>query len=50
MCLRLVINETLFRIMSVWIPLIAVTAFWAVIGGGGPFLVPSGPNRGISFD
>uniref|UniRef100_A0A915CLN5 V-type proton ATPase subunit n=1 Tax=Ditylenchus dipsaci TaxID=166011 RepID=A0A915CLN5_9BILA len=33
--------------MSVWIPLIAVTAFWAVIGAGGPFLVPSGPNRGI---
>jgi hypothetical protein len=32
--------------MSVWIPLVAVTAFWALIGAGGPFLVPSGPNRG----
>lgn len=32
--------------MSVWIPLIAVTAFWALIGIGGPFLVPGGPNKG----
>lgn len=36
--------------MSVWIPLIAVTAFWLIIGAGGPFLVPSGPNRGIYYN
>ncbi|KAI6207119.1 hypothetical protein M3Y94_00993400 [Aphelenchoides besseyi] len=35
--------------MSVWIPLVAVTAFWVLVGAGGPFLVPSGPNRGNSF-
>ncbi|TMS39478.1 hypothetical protein L596_005992 [Steinernema carpocapsae] len=33
--------------MSIVIPLVSVTAFWLVIGAGGPFLVPSGPNRGI---
>nr|CAD2180422.1 unnamed protein product [Meloidogyne enterolobii] len=27
--------------------LLFVTAFWAVFGAGGPFLVPSGVNRGI---
>lgn len=32
--------------MSVWIPLVAVTAFWLVIGIGGPLLVPRGPNKG----
>lgn len=35
--------------MSAWIPMIIITAFWAVIGGGGPFLVPSGPNRGLLY-
>jgi hypothetical protein len=35
--------------MSAWIPFIIVTAFWAVIGAGGPFLVPSGVNRGLLF-
>uniref|UniRef100_A0AC34GYG3 V-type proton ATPase subunit n=1 Tax=Panagrolaimus sp. ES5 TaxID=591445 RepID=A0AC34GYG3_9BILA len=33
--------------MSVWIPLVAVTAFWLIIGIGGPLLVPRGPNKGI---
>ncbi|KAI3411956.1 V-type proton ATPase subunit e [Globodera pallida] len=33
--------------MSAWIPFIIVTLFWAVLGAGGPFLVPSGMNRGI---
>ncbi|KAE9553417.1 hypothetical protein FO519_003376 [Halicephalobus sp. NKZ332] len=33
--------------MSVWIPLVAVTAFWALVGIGGPLFVPSGPNKGI---
>jgi len=33
--------------MSAWIPFIIVTAFWAVFGAGGPFLVPSGVNRGF---
>ncbi|VDM51780.1 unnamed protein product [Angiostrongylus costaricensis] len=33
--------------MGVVIPLVAVTAFWLLIGIGGPFLVPKGPNRGI---
>ncbi|ETN76918.1 ATP synthase subunit H [Necator americanus] len=33
--------------MGVVIPLVSVTAFWLLIGVGGPFLVPKGPNRGI---
>jgi V-type H+-transporting ATPase subunit e len=33
--------------MSAWIPFIIVTAFWAIFGAGGPFLVPSGVNRGF---
>ncbi|KHJ78587.1 ATP synthase subunit H [Oesophagostomum dentatum] len=33
--------------MGVIIPLVSVTAFWLLIGVGGPFLVPKGPNRGI---
>uniref|UniRef100_A0A0N5A2G1 V-type proton ATPase subunit n=1 Tax=Parastrongyloides trichosuri TaxID=131310 RepID=A0A0N5A2G1_PARTI len=33
--------------MAVWIPLVAVSAFWLVIGLVGPFLVPTGPNKGI---
>ncbi|CAD6197116.1 unnamed protein product [Caenorhabditis auriculariae] len=33
--------------MGILIPLVSVTAFWALIGFGGPLLVPKGPNRGI---
>ncbi|KAK5968024.1 V-type proton ATPase subunit e [Trichostrongylus colubriformis] len=33
--------------MGVVIPLVSVTAFWLLVGAGGPFLVPKGPNRGI---
>ncbi|CAB3406729.1 unnamed protein product [Caenorhabditis bovis] len=33
--------------MAVWIPLVSVSAFWAVIGFGAPWIVPKGPNRGI---
>ncbi|VDK19864.1 unnamed protein product [Anisakis simplex] len=33
--------------MSIVIPLAAVSAFWLVIGAGGPFVVPKGPNKGI---
>ncbi|MFH4983531.1 hypothetical protein AB6A40_010240 [Gnathostoma spinigerum] len=33
--------------MSVVIPLVAVSAFWIVVGVGGPFIVPKGINRGI---
>ncbi|KAE9418522.1 hypothetical protein Angca_004290, partial [Angiostrongylus cantonensis] len=36
--------------MGVVIPLVAVTAFWLLIGVGGPFLVPKGPNRGVFYD
>uniref|UniRef100_A0A915HT17 V-type proton ATPase subunit n=1 Tax=Romanomermis culicivorax TaxID=13658 RepID=A0A915HT17_ROMCU len=32
---------------SIAIPLIVVTLFWAVVGGGIPWIVPKGPNRGI---
>lgn len=35
--------------MAVWIPLVAVSAFWLVIGIAGPIFVPSGPNKGIFF-
>uniref|UniRef100_A0AC34QV04 V-type proton ATPase subunit n=1 Tax=Panagrolaimus sp. JU765 TaxID=591449 RepID=A0AC34QV04_9BILA len=33
--------------MAVWIPLVVVTAFWALVGIGGPIFVPRGPNKGI---
>lgn len=32
--------------MSVLIPLVSVSAFWLIIGAGGPFVVPKGPNKG----
>jgi len=32
---------------GVAIPLIVVTLFWAIIGGGVPWVIPRGPNRGI---
>lgn len=31
---------------GIGIPLIVVTLFWAIIGGGLPWVVPKGPNRG----
>uniref|UniRef100_A0A914VZF7 V-type proton ATPase subunit n=1 Tax=Plectus sambesii TaxID=2011161 RepID=A0A914VZF7_9BILA len=34
--------------MGVALPLIIATAFWGIIGAGGPFLVPRGPHRGIA--
>lgn len=33
--------------MGILIPLVSVSAFWAIIGFGGPWIVPKGPNRGI---
>lgn len=33
--------------MGVIILVFTVTAFWIVVGVGGPFIVPKGPNRGI---
>ncbi|CAJ0918196.1 unnamed protein product, partial [Mesorhabditis belari] len=33
--------------MGVIVPLVSVSAFWALIGFGGPWLVPKGVNRGI---
>lgn len=34
--------------MGVIIVMFTVTAFWIVVGVGGPFIIPKGPNRGIS--
>ncbi|OZC08010.1 ATP synthase subunit H [Onchocerca flexuosa] len=33
--------------MGVFIPVFTVTAFWMIVGVGGPFIIPKGPNRGI---
>ncbi|KHN75865.1 V-type proton ATPase subunit e [Toxocara canis] len=33
--------------MSIIIPLVSVSAFWLIVGAGGPFVVPKGPNKGI---
>lgn len=32
--------------MAVWIPFTVLTAFWATVGLGGPWVVPKGPNQG----
>ncbi|VDK62895.1 unnamed protein product [Onchocerca ochengi] len=33
--------------MGVFIPVFTVTAFWMIVGIGGPFIIPKGPNRGM---
>ena len=34
------------KMVSVAVPFIVVTLFWAVVGGVIPWVIPKGPNRG----
>lgn len=45
------LNKMSFQlvVMGVILPLVTVTGFWLIVGAGGPFIVPKGPNRGLSL-